>query len=185
MARAATNFSIAAEISALLRNGIDGNARYVSVNQALEKAIAISVGTSANQADMIFVKNDIAILAGANKDLDLYDLGADDWFGYGVNKDAVGLAWAAVEIVGLFFFNDTTSAGTLKVGGEGSAAAFNSPFDGSDTAKIGPFGAGGLCQLINPVDPAWVVTGGSNHLLRLAAVGGNITVDAAIVARSA
>lgn len=185
MARSVINYSLSAKIEGLLRNSIDGNNRFVTVNQGFTRAPTLATGTSADQADIIFCKNDVAILSGANLDLDMYDLGATDWFGYGANKDAVGLSVAIVEVVAVLIVVDTASAGILKVGGEGSAAAWNSPFDGSDTAKIGPFGAGGHCYLFNPVDPAWVVADGSNHLLRLAAVSGNLVLDLAILGRSA
>lgn len=71
--------------------------------------------------------------------------------------------------------------------GNGTAAAFNSLFNGDDSSALGPIGTGGWFLVFNPVDPAFVVTDASNHLLRLEEAGGvsGVTYEIALIGRSA
>lgn len=163
-----------------------GNATAPQVAQGhnYAPATALGSGTTAYKADLVWTSYSRDIASGANLDIDLYDLGSLD-IGAGAGKDALGQTWTAAEIVGLYVKSSKDSTGALYVGGEGSSAAWNSFLNASDTAKLGPIYKDGVFLLFNPADPALLVADGSNHLLRLSASGGDVTVDLAILARSA
>ena len=186
MTRALAYFDIRAQLACTLTNTIDGGARTAQVVQGFtaNPPTAFTSGTTASKADIVWSDTDRAILSGANDDLDLYDLGSID-IGGGAGKDALGNAIAIAEIVAILIRNDSTSTGSLIIGGEGSGAAWNSPFNASDTATMGPIAPGGWFYLFNPADPAWTVADATNHLLRINASGGNVTYDIAFLGRSA
>lgn len=186
MGRQLANFQISIVMQATLQNLIDDDTVTVPALVGFDAAPkALSDGTSADQADRGWRDTGRTILSGASENIDMFDVGGIDISGAGPGRDGTGLTVSIAELVGLLIKNRTTSAGDLVIGGEGSGAAFNSFFNGSDTAVLGPFGPGGICMLFNHVDPAWLVADTTNHLLKIAAVGGNITYDIAWIARSA
>jgi len=181
------NVSISAKVEATLQNLLDGDTITASASQGFDAragAAAVVSGTAEGQADWIWSDTARAISSGANESIDLYDLGTID-IGAGAGKDALGQSVTLAEVVAILIHVDSDSVGELVVGGEGSAAAFSSPFNADDDAEVGPFGAGGCCLLFNPVDPAWTVTDSSNHLLKLAATGGDLTYSITVIGRSA
>jgi len=172
-------------LTAILENLIDGGGRTASVSQGVQwsPATALTSGTTANKADRIWQDSARTLVAATNEDLDLFDAGTID-IGAGAGRDALGQPVANVELVGLLIVNQATSAGDLIIGGNGTAAAFNSIFNGSDTAQLSVH-PGGVQFIFSPDDPSYVITDATNHLLRLAASGGDVTYDIAGLFRSA
>ncbi len=136
-------------------------------------------GTTANKADRWYFEIDRALTSASNDDLDVYDFAVFD-----NATDALGNAITLAEIVAVIVRNQTTSAGNLVLGGNGTTAAWNSVFSASDTATI-TLHPGGIFLVAAPDDPAYAVADTSNHLLRVNASGGNITYDIGILGRSA
>lgn len=143
---------------------------------------ALASGTSANQADRVLFKADTEILSAASVDLNLYS-GAN-WDGLSSGKDLLGNTLTNVELVALLIHNRAASAGTLVIGGEGTANAWSAPFGASNTSVVGIL-PGGTFQLFAPTNPAWAVGSSSNNLLRLEASGGDVTYRAVALMRSA
>lgn len=142
-----------------------------------------TTGTSASQCDRIWSDSGRTISSGNDEDIDLFDFAGINT-GAGAALDNLGQAASFVEVTGLFIENASSSAGNLVVGGETSAAAWNSLFNGSDTATIVllpgmVFMIGGLA------DPGFAVADSSNHLLTMAAPSGNVTYSMFIFGRSA
>lgn len=144
---------------------------------------SLADGTSADQADKIWKSENRSLSGATSENIDLYDLASID-IGAGAGKDFFGGAWASVEIVGIFIFNDASSTGNLTVGAEGSGAAWNSAFGASDTASCGPIGPGGFFGIYRPDNPAFAVADSTNHLLKIAS-SASLTYDIWIIARSA
>lgn len=193
MARTLSNIVVKATLTAIVNNAIDSGATTAKTAQCAQGKelsvgsnglTALANGTSANQADMVWGDEARALASAATENLDVYDLAAFD-IGAGAGKDAVGQAWAAVEIVGFLIHNRPTSTGDLIIGGEGSGAAWNSPFNASDTAKLGPLGPGGFALYFDPTNPALAVADSTNHLLKFEASGGDLTYDVFLIGRSA
>lgn len=183
MAETLDAIRVQANLTATVSNSLDGGNATASAGQGFSVSNTFANGTAANQADKIWSDNGRTITSGSSENLDLYDLAAFD-IGAGAGKDALGQAWTAAEVVGLLIENDSTSAGNLVVGGEGSGAAWNSLFNGSDTAKIEIF-PGGFFMVTCPPATAYAVADSTNHLLKLAASGGNVTYCVTVLARSA
>lgn len=134
-------------------------------------------GVGADQAQRLWQSEGRVLAAAASETIDLYDFGALD-IGGGAGKDQLGQALALSGIKGLVIWNLGTdpSPGNLIIGGEGSAAAWNSLFNGSDTATqvIQP---GGLFVFIAPTAAGYAVADATNHLFKLAADGGDVTYN--------
>lgn len=182
--------SLQAKLLATLANAIDAVAAGATAAQGFtwSPATAFSTGTGANQADRVWCDTARLLSSGASENVDLYDLAAFD-IGAGAGKDALGQAMTNAELVALLIANKSTSAGNLLIGGEGSAAAFQSIFHvsgtASDTAGFGPLKPGGCFFAVCPPDPAWAITDAANHLLKIAASGGDVSYDIGFLARSA
>lgn len=149
----------------------------------LEPVIAYADGTSTGQADKI-IKAAGQTLASTTTDIDMYDLGSLD-VGGGAGRDNLGQTVALAEVVMVLFYVHTTSTGTFIIGNNGTAAAWNSPFNGSDTATLGPFQPGSIVMLATRHATGFAVADTSNHLLRLEASGGTVNYDMVIVGRTA
>lgn len=147
-----------------------------------EENPSLSTGLGDNQADRVWEKKAWTIPVGT-VDLDLYDFGSLD-IGGGAGRDALGQVMALAEIVGIRI-KVVSGAGTLLVGGNGTAAAWNSLFNASDSAKIGPFKAGARIEHLCPADGNLAVADTTNHLLRLEAVTTDMVVDVMVLGRSA
>lgn len=149
----------------------------------LEPVLALTDGTAVGQADKI-IKAAGQTLTSTTTDIDMYDLGSLN-VGAGAGRDNLGQAVALAEVVAVLFYIHTTSTGTFIIGNNGTAAAWNSPFNGSDTASIGPFRAGSIVMLATRSATGFTVTDASNHLLRLEASGGTVNYDMVIIGRTA
>lgn len=186
MSESLKSFNVGASLAATLQNAIDGGAQTASVPQgsSYTPETNLATGTSANQADRVWSDAGRTLNSGSNETIDMYDLGSLD-IGGGAGKDALGQAFALAEVVAILIVNRKASVGNLTIGGDGTTAAWNSAFGGSDTAVSPAIPPGGWWMLFVPSDPALVVTDVTNHLLKLAASGGNVTYDITIIGRSA
>jgi hypothetical protein len=185
MAEEISDFAVAATLLGTLLNTIDGDLP-ASCEQGgdVRPTTSLTNGTGANQANRAWQDRARTLLSGATENLDLFDLGAID-IGAGAGKSALGQAINLAKVVGLLIHVDPASAGTLKIGGEGSGAAWNSVVDGNDTAKLSGFGADSFLFLFCPTLAAWDVADATNHLLKFEAVGGNVTYSVYLVGRTA
>lgn len=154
------------------------------IDQQLDQAF--TDGTIADKVDKAWFSKSRALTSGNDETLDLYDWGSVN-LGAGAGKDPLGQAQALVEIAAILIYVRPESAGNLIVGNDGTTAAFNSIFAGStdsDTAAV-TVKPGGIFLIAAPGDPAYAVADTSNHLLKLAASGGNVTYDIHVLGRSA
>lgn len=135
MARTISSPQIRAVLSATLNNSIDGGAQGATCAQGktFTPATTLSNGTGANQADTVWGDSGRALSSAATENIDVFDLGSINIDG-GAGKDSLGQAVANVEIVGILIHHES-GTGTLLVGGEGSAATWNSLFNSDDDAK--------------------------------------------------
>ena len=143
----------------------------------------LKTGTETNQADRLYVSKSRTLADTAFEHFDLYDLGSYD-IGAGAGKDQLGQDWSSAEIVTLAVFSASTSTGDVLVGGIGSANAWNSGFNGSDSSEV-VVKPGGFIAMHAPSDPAYACANLSNHALKILASGGDVTYDVVVVARSA
>lgn len=155
----------------------------VGVKQTVSQEF--STGTGVGQADRIWQDNGRSLNQSASEDLDLYDLAAFDT-GAGAGNDALGQAWVVAEISGIMVQNASTSTGSLIIGGDGAATAFNTLFNGADDGQIGPIPPGGMFSVYYPTNPSMVVADSTNHLLTFTESGvGALTYNVTIIGRSA
>ena len=145
--------------------------------------MVFTTGTSALQINRIWSDKGRTITSGNDEDIDLFDFAGTD-IGPGAALDSLGLAVSFADVSILLVQNQSVSAGTLILGGETSAAAWNSPWAGSDTATNSLL-PGQVLMIGGSVDPGYAVADSSNHLLTVGASGGNITYDIHIFGRSA
>jgi hypothetical protein len=169
--------------AALLKNILtdSGETQY---NISTTPKVTLANGSAANQASNGLQSKSRTLASGGSEVLDLYDLAGLD-IGMGPGQDNIGLAQANVELVGAVIENvgDAGNDGALHVGGEGSGAAWNA-FINSDTAVlIIPKGAAIGIQC--GTDPAWAINDVTNHLLKFAAVGGNVKFNIVFIFRNA
>lgn len=178
------SIELALTIRARMKNALADDhvlAEIDDVGFAWSPATPLTSGTGANQADRILYKADEVILSGNTLDFNMRD--GTTWDGQGTNLDLLGTLLALPEIVALFVENLAASAGTLVIGGEGTAEAWLG-FLGANTHTIA-LKPGGAFFIFCPPNPAMVVGGATNDMLRFAASGGNVTFRAAALARSA
>ncbi len=139
---------------------------------------SLSNGTAANKAQRTWESLGRTISTGSSENIDVFDLGSID-IGAGAGLDSLGQALAFTGIKALYVKNSDTSTGTLTVGAEGSAAAWNSLF-ASDTGGIDLVpGASILVQ--DPSALGLAVADSSNHLLKMADSSGGLTYDIVII----
>jgi hypothetical protein len=188
MAYLVSGITLQSIMKATSKNAINSDT-YTSfaANMTFSPETTLATGTSANQFDRVWYAEDRVINSASSEDLDMYDLAAFD-IGGGAGKDALGIAFTNVELVGLAFWNKAVSTGTLYIGAKNAATAFNSIFhvngtlDDTAGTLIAP---GGFIQWFNPNNPAYAIADTSNHLLKLAATGGNVTYSCQAWFRSA
>lgn len=142
-------------------------------------AIKFLTGVEDNQINRGLSKKDVVIASGGSLTLDMYDFAGFD-AGGGDGKDQLGQALAINNVALIFIRLHPGSDGQLQIGNEGSGAAWNSLFSGRDDAAI-PLRASstlpGIFFILVPHATALEVTDVTNHLLKLSAVGGDVTVD--------
>lgn len=134
-------------------------------NLAKTLTLALTNGTSSNQADLLYEGSGTVDSTGSALDL------------AGSLTDPLGSTLTFVEVVAILIVNtETATTRNLLIGGA-AANAFATPFaDSSDKLSLG---SGGILLLTSPVD-GWAVTAGTGDQLKLAA-GGAYTVGYAIV----
>jgi hypothetical protein len=139
-------------------------------------AISLSSGVEDDQVNRAISKRSIQLQSGSQLIIDLFDLVGFDQ-GATDGRDLNGQLYANDELNGMLVVLAAGSPGTLKIGGEGSSACWNSLFDGNDNAKIliratavNP----GIFFVLNPSVNGYDVVDGSNHLLKFEAVGGSV-----------
>lgn len=184
--RSTSNGVAKVELGGTISNVLDSDSTgTVSVDAKHTITLSFTSGTTANKADRIWHDKGRTLAQNASESLDLYDLGSVD-IGAGAGLDALGQSWAIAEVVGVLIHNKSDSSGNLLIGGEGSAAAWNSLFNASDSAVIGPIYPDGWFAVYNPADPAFLVADSSNHLLKIAEANvGSVEYDITIIGRSA
>lgn len=189
MARSLASIQVQAILKATLRNSLDGSTQTASVAQGATAApsTTLASGTSSYQADRVWGDASRSLSSGGSENIDMYDLASID-IDAGAGKDGLGQTYTIAEVTGIMIVSESTSSGTLYVGGEGSAAAWQSMFHVSgslsDTAGV-VIGPGGFLLNFNPADPAFAVADSSNHLLKIAASGGAVTYSIYVLGRSA
>lgn len=140
--------------------------------RALLSANAISLaflnGPGDNQANQLF--HDRRTLGnGVSEEIDLYDYEIDGTGG--AQNDSLGLPLTIVDIKGFLFYNRSAVSGEVfKIFGEGSAAAWDVPFDGVATTKMVVQPSGFVC-LGAPLAAGLAVTDATNHLLKVENTG--------------
>ena len=182
---------MADSLTATIKASVDGNytntltdsGGTVAVNLAKAVSLAFTEGTTTGKADKIWSSTARTLTGSTSENIDLYDFGGID-IGTGSGEDALGNPLTLADIVAVIIENNPTSTGNLTIGGEGSAAAWNSIFNASDTAEVGPLPPGGVFLIAARADPAFAVADTSNHLLKIAS-SANLTYDIYIVGRSA
>lgn len=140
-----------------------------AVNVAASKQINLSLGTGANQADLLCQKSGTVNSTGSNIDLS------------GVLTDDFGATMAFTEIVFLMIEN-TSATDTLVVGGAASNG-FVSPFLAANDAVV--LKPGGVFVVASGADPGYVVAAGTADQLKLAAGSASADYKMVVVGRSA
>jgi len=182
MARELTVYSLTTRIAWRYKNVLT-DAETATYDSEYGYAADLETGTATGQADRVFTSQGRTLTTGVSEDIDLYDLNVLD-IGAGAGKDPLGQPWIAREIVYLSVVCSSTSTGTLKVGGKGTANTWSAPFNGDDNALVLVVPSG-FVQLYGASDPAYAVSNTSNHVLKIEASGGDCTYDIVVVARSA
>lgn len=121
----------------------------------------MTTGSGLNQASQVWYDRR-TLSAGASENISVVTPSA---------RDSLGTTLALTKIKCVYIRNRNLTAGNnLKVGGEGSGAAWNSPFDGSDTAKtiVGP---GGSLSWVAPEAAGFSAATTTNELLKINNVG--------------
>jgi hypothetical protein len=184
MAQSLTISSLLFQLNGTYTNTLNDT---LTATHAITKSFAdtLATGTSADQSDRFWSSSSRTLADAATETFDLYDLSTLN-LGAGAGKDPLGQSVAFVDITCIAVFNNTTAGdgGKVIVGGDGTAACWNSWANGDDDA-VTIIPAGGLFTLYSPADPAWAVADTSNHLLKVTASGSAVTYDIFIVGRSA
>src|SRR5262249_22544412 len=167
---------------AIVKSQIDGLVD-ASVQLGVQKspATTLTSGTGANQANRFVQDTGRSLTSGTNETINLYSYGSID-MGAGAGNGPLGTALAITTLVGLLIAVQPSSAGTLTLGGEGTANAWTAMF-GTNAHTIGSFAAGSWFEIFNPTTTAWVVGSANNNLLKIAAVGGNVLYDIYVIGR--
>ena len=134
---------------------------------ALTKNIAITSGTGANQADLLF-HDTRTIAASANDDLDLA----------GSLTDSLGNTLTFVKIKTIYVAAAAGNTNTVVVGGAASAQFVNWVADATAKVNVLPGGAFMICA---PSAAGYAVGAGSADVLRIANSAGTTTVTYDIV----
>lgn len=129
-------------------------------------------GSGLNQANRLYADS-INLAASASVSVDLFDFSGA--------KDAQGQSFSLTKVKGIVIRNKTVeSTAILRVGGEGSTAAFMA-VNGSDTVHIADVAPGGELVLLAPSAAGYAVADTTNHLLKLANQSGTVALDLDIV----
>lgn len=146
-----------------------------SVADNLQKTvtIALSTGTSSEQADRIYQFNE-TLAASGTRDLDLS----------GSLTDSLGQTVVFVEVTSVVLINKATVAGSDLLLGAGSNPMATLWGTAGDQIRVK---AGGFLALAAKYDPAYAITAATADILRITNESGSATVeyDIIIIGRSA
>lgn len=154
-----------------------GNAFSDTFTPALSKALALTDGTTANKADLIYA-NERTVGDGADDDIDLA----------GVLTDAFGATITMAEMVAIVVINEqedgTANTTDLTLGGGSNPFV---GFLGGTTPTIGPIKPGGaFCLFAGDAAGIGTVTAGTADILRITnSAGAANTYQIAIIGRTA
>jgi hypothetical protein len=167
------------EISAALKAAQAGSNDFggPAFNLDMAAMLATTIGTAANQADILFA-DQRTVASASNDDIDLA----------GVLANAFGQTITAVELVALFIINGpiSGSANTTNLTIGGGSNPFIG-FLGGTTPTIGPIRPGGFVMLAcGDAAGLGTVVAGTGDILRIAnSSGAAASYQIAIVARTA
>lgn len=137
---------------------------------------SLSTGSGLNQANYVFADRR-SLNASTAENIDMYAPAV---------RDALGQTLTLSKVKALYIHNrggSTLSASDIvAVGGEGSAATWNSPFSGSDSFEMS-LEPDGKLVLISPSAAGYAVANTTNHLLKVENLNGAqaITYDIIII----
>ena len=171
--------SLKATIKASLIGTLTNDSTTAKDDIVLSATQSLTNGTGANQAQRFWYDTGRTLSASANDSIDVYDLGSLD-IGAGAGLDSLGQSHALTGIKALYVKNHSDSGGNIRVGGDGTAAAWNSPFNGDDDALV-DLPPGGVLLLVAPDASGWAVADTSNHLLKITDAGSGSTYDIGFV----
>ena len=143
---------------------------------------AFTDGTTIGKADKCWASVGRTLSGTTPEDIDVYDFGSLD-IGAGAGKDPLGQSLTLAEITTIIVYNYATSTGNLKVGGKGTAVAWQSPFVADDDAQV-LVPVDGIFALSTAANPAYAVADSSNHLLTMTPTD-DLTYDIYLLGRSA
>ncbi len=181
MSRQATLTSQVSILGTILNvlSAAEGDEAEAQVGQSLPAAV-YSTGVEADQLNRENGTRSKTLSSGETFNLNVYDWNNLDCGG-GLGKDKLGQVMTLDEACVIWIVLAAGSAGTLRIGGEGSANAWSAPFNGDNNAKV-IIGASstnpGQFLLETPAEGGWAIGSGNNNLLKFEAVGG--AVDFAI-----
>lgn len=184
MARTTANVKTDSLFSATLLDAVEGIAQVQAAYASVDHKPTWSNGTGDGQCDRVWYEKDIVLAAAASISVDLYDFAGRD-IGKGSGLDAQGLTMALAEIAYISVRVKSTGTAKLRIGGEGTGAAWNSGFGGSDTAVSHDLGENGRWELVGWNDGDLPVADSTNHLLKFLGVTAEVTFDLCILGRSA
>lgn len=186
MAATATGSVSISMVGNLTNTLTDQTAVPATIGNDVKKTFSTS-GTAADQFNRGWKRHDWTLADTASVNFDMYDLGTID-IGAGNGEDPLGLNQANTELVAMMIESQADSVGSLFIGGEGSAAAWQSMFHVSgslsDTAGLKLLPGATFC-IVAPKQPAYVIVDASNHLLKFAAAGGAVDFNANFFFRGA
>jgi hypothetical protein len=150
---------------------------------SFKQFVELTNGTADDQADRVWGAVGRSVVAGAAVTLDIHDFAGED-IGGGDGNDAFGQDITLAEVCGLLAINTTvTGGGNLLVGGDGTTAAWNSPFNGDDDALVVVPPGGAFVVQSRYDGEGFAVTDTSNHLLKLASSAGTVTYTLVVIGR--
>ena len=171
-----TDIQLSAALRATLTDTIETVNRVANAGAGV--SLSLANGTSANQADQFIQDLTRTITSGNNEDLDLFDLA-----GFAQATDPLKNTITFADVTGILIINASSSAGNLRVGNNGTTAAWDAFLQGDAHEFTLPPDSFFCIGTRN--DPGWAVADTTSHLLRMAANGGNVTYGIHLLGRSA
>jgi hypothetical protein len=184
MARALTGVKTNSDFDAVLYEaGVEGIGSVQAPYRNINHRPAWTSGNGTGQANRVWYEASVVLAAAGTFNLDLFDFAGRD-LGKGSGLDAQGLTMALTEIAYLSVrVTAAGSGGKLRLGGEGSGAAWNSGFGGSDSAVSHDIGLGGRKEWLAWTAGELLVADSTNHLLKFLGVTAEVTFDIVILGR--
>jgi len=154
-----------------------------TVSHPISKIITLALtdGTTTDKADIFWGSKGRSLSGATSEDIDVFDFGTIN-LGAGAGENAIGGSVTQIDIVLVIVENNSTSTGNLTVGNKNAATAWATPFNGVDTAAVGPIPPGGFFIFGAGADPAFAVSDTSDHLLTMTS-SADLTYDIFIVGR--